>query len=154
MSDFPDNPFAKGDLLGQGGSDEAFAEPEREPLPPLASDDSKTSKSSKGRKSSKKSRSAADPGAVSNRADDEGAISPPPATGYKVQILAKIPVSKNTNVPGRDYLWFATYPIIPRTGDCLFHDGMYFRVERVFLYENTRLGWYADVEVTYYGQRR
>lgn len=149
MSDFPDNPFARGELRGQG--DEAFAEPE--PLPPLAVDEGKE-KSSKGRKSQKKPRQAASPGQVAESADLGNASLPSPAAGYKVQILAKIPVSKNTNVPGRDYLWFATYPIIPRTGDCLFHDGMYFRVERVFLYENTRLGWCADIEVTYYGQRR
>ncbi len=73
--------------------------------------------------------------------------------GYKVQVLAKIPMPTNTNVPSRDYLWFAVYPIIPRVGDCIFHDGRYFRVDAVFLYENTNAGWCADLEVSYYTRR-
>ncbi|MEO0541562.1 MAG: hypothetical protein AAFZ80_11960 [Cyanobacteria bacterium P01_A01_bin.105] len=77
-----------------------------------------------------------------------------PSGGYKVQVIAKIPVSNNTNLPGRDYLWFANYPVIPRVGDCLFQNGMYFRVDAVFLYENTQPGWCADVEVSYYARRR
>ncbi|MEM9093249.1 MAG: hypothetical protein AAGC93_31550, partial [Cyanobacteria bacterium P01_F01_bin.53] len=83
--------------------------------------------------------------------------SPPTAysgPGHKVQVIAKIPVSTNTNLPGRDYLWFAVYPIIPRVGDCIFHDGRYFRVDAVFLYENTTPGWCADLEVSYYARRR
>jgi hypothetical protein len=82
---------------------------------------------------------------------------PPPAysgSGYKVQVLAKIPLSTNTNLPSRDYLWFAVYPIIPRVGDCIFNNGMYFRVDAVFLYENTAPGWCADIEVSYYPRRR
>jgi hypothetical protein len=84
---------------------------------------------------------------------------PPPAApvsnpGYKVQVIAKIPVATNTNLPGRDYLWFAVYPIIPRVGDCIFHNGFYFRVDAVFLYENTTPGWCADLEVSYYARRR
>ena len=59
----------------------------------------------------------------------------------------------NTNMPSRDYLWFAVYPIIPRVGDCIFHDGRYFRVDAVFLYENTNAGWCADLEVSYYTRR-
>ncbi|NEP16226.1 MAG: hypothetical protein F6J97_04895 [Leptolyngbya sp. SIO4C1] len=77
-----------------------------------------------------------------------------PASGYRVQVLAKIPLSTNTNLPSRDYLWFAVYPIIPRVGDCLFHDGRYFRVDAVFLYENTTPSWCADIEVSYYPRRR
>lgn len=74
-------------------------------------------------------------------------------SGYKVQVLAKIPMPANTNMPSRDYLWFAVYPIIPRVGDCIFHDGRYFRVDAVFLYENTNAGWCADLEVSYYTRR-
>ncbi|MBE9067469.1 hypothetical protein IQ260_12455 [Leptolyngbya cf. ectocarpi LEGE 11479] len=86
-------------------------------------------------------------------------LSSPPVTpgytgkGYKVQVLAKIPTPTNTNMPSRDYLWFAVYPIIPRVGDCIFHDGRYFRVDAVFLYENTNAGWCADLEVSYYTRR-
>lgn len=84
--------------------------------------------------------------------------SPPSAkaysgSGYKVQVLAKIPMPSNTNMPSRDYLWFAVYPIIPRVGDCIFHDGRYFRVDAVFLYENTNASWCADLEVSYYVRR-
>ncbi|MEM9264122.1 MAG: hypothetical protein AAGA46_01210 [Cyanobacteria bacterium P01_F01_bin.13] len=85
---------------------------------------------------------------------------PPPiptaygGNGYKVQVLAKIPMPTNTNMPSRDYLWFAVYPIIPRVGDCIFHDGRYFRVDAVFLYENANAGWCADLEVSYYTRRQ
>ncbi|MEL6332433.1 MAG: hypothetical protein AAFQ76_07575 [Cyanobacteria bacterium J06626_26] len=75
-------------------------------------------------------------------------------SGYKVQVLAKIPMPTNTNMPSRDYLWFAVYPIIPRVGDCIFHDGRYFRVDAVFLYENTNASWCADIEVSYYTRRQ
>ncbi len=105
-----------------------------------------TAKSSK-RQTTKSKRSAA--------ASAPSSYAPPaPSGGYKVQVIAKIPVSNNTNLPGRDYLWFANYPIIPRVGDCLFQNGMYFRVDAVFLYENNRPGWCADVEVSYYARRR
>ncbi len=73
--------------------------------------------------------------------------------GYKVQVLAKIPMPSNTNMPSRDYLWFAVYPIIPRVGDCIFHDGRYFQVDAVFLYENANASWCADLEVSYYTRR-
>lgn len=73
--------------------------------------------------------------------------------GYKVQVLAKIPMPNSPGAPSRDYLWFAVYPIIPRVGDCLFHDGRYFRVDAVFLYESTNASWCADVEVSYYSRR-
>lgn len=62
--------------------------------------------------------------------------------------------SKNPNAPVKDALWFATYPIIPRTGDCVFRDGVYYQVERVFLYENLAAGWCADVEVSFYSRRQ
>lgn len=75
-------------------------------------------------------------------------------SGYKVQVLAKIPMPTNTNMPSRDYLWFAVYPIIPRVSDCIFHDGRYFRVDAVFLYESTNAGWCADLEVSYYTRRQ
>ncbi|MBT9315378.1 hypothetical protein [Leptothoe spongobia] len=87
-------------------------------------------------------------------------VAPPTAppnytgNGYKVQVLAKIPMPTNTNMPSRDYLWFAVYPIIPRVGDCIFHDGRYFRVDAVFLYESTNASWCADLEVSYYTRRQ
>lgn len=83
----------------------------------------------------------------------------PPAAGsiaggiYKVQIFYLAARNTNPKAPVKDALWFATYPIIPRVGDCLFHDGVYYQVERVFLYENMGPGWYADVEVSFYGRR-
>ena len=77
-----------------------------------------------------------------------------PGGGYKVQVLAKIPMPVSTNMPSRDYLWFATYPIIPRIGDCIFHDGRYFRVDAVFLFESTNASWCADLEVSYYTRRQ
>jgi hypothetical protein len=83
----------------------------------------------------------------------------PPAAGsvaggiYKVQIFYLAARNTNPKAPVKDALWFATYPIIPRVGDCLFHDGVYYQVERVFLYENMGPGWYADLEVTFYGRR-
>lgn len=72
---------------------------------------------------------------------------------YKVQIFYLAARNQNPKAPVKDALWFATYPIIPRVGDCLFHDGVYYQVERVFLYENMGPGWYADVEVAFYGRR-
>ncbi|MEM6837700.1 MAG: hypothetical protein AAF609_12690 [Cyanobacteria bacterium P01_C01_bin.120] len=83
----------------------------------------------------------------------------PPAAGsiaggiYKVQIFYLAARNTNPKAPVKDALWFATYPIIPRVGDCLFHDGVYYQVERVFLYENMGPGWYADIEVSFYGRR-
>ncbi|MDB9526937.1 hypothetical protein PN498_13135 [Oscillatoria sp. CS-180] len=82
----------------------------------------------------------------------------PPASSavsgiYKVQIFYLAARNTNPKAPVKDALWFATYPIIPRVGDCLFHDGIYYQVERVFLYENMGPGWYADIEVTFYGRR-
>ncbi|MEM9905546.1 MAG: hypothetical protein AAF921_11040 [Cyanobacteria bacterium P01_D01_bin.44] len=72
---------------------------------------------------------------------------------YKVQIFYLAARSTNPKAPVKDALWFATYPIIPRVGDCLFHDSVYYQVERVFLYENMGPGWYADIEVSFYGRR-
>lgn len=72
---------------------------------------------------------------------------------YKVQIFYLAARSANPKAPVKDALWFAQYPIIPRVGDCLFHDGVYYQVERVFLYENMGPGWYADIEVSFYGRR-
>lgn len=77
-----------------------------------------------------------------------------PTSGiYKVQVFYLAARSTNPKAPVKDALWFATYPIIPRVGDCLFHDGVYYQVERVFLYENMSAGWYADIEVSFYGRR-
>ncbi|MEM8613563.1 MAG: hypothetical protein AAGF93_16190 [Cyanobacteria bacterium P01_H01_bin.105] len=112
----------------------------------------------------KTSKSLSKSKAVKTRARSSKAhVSPPPSTqpppghtgnGYKVQVLAKIPMPTNTNMPSRDYLWFAVYPIIPRVGDCIFHDGRYFRVDAVFLYENTNASWCADIEVSYHTRRQ
>ncbi|MGD1907533.1 MAG: hypothetical protein ACFB0C_16315 [Leptolyngbyaceae cyanobacterium] len=79
--------------------------------------------------------------------------SAPTVGGYKVQVFYLAARSNNPKAPVKDALWFATYPIIPRVGDSLFHDSIYYQVERVFLYENLALGWYADIEVSYYGRR-
>ncbi|MBD1874109.1 hypothetical protein H6F75_11480 [Nodosilinea sp. FACHB-131] len=73
--------------------------------------------------------------------------------GFKVQVFYLAASSNSPSAPTKDALWFATYPIIPRIGDCVFRDGVYYRVERVFLYENLAAGWCADVEVTFYGRR-
>lgn len=73
--------------------------------------------------------------------------------GFKVQIFYRAASSAVPKAPLKDALWFATYPIIPRLGDCLFRDGVFYRVERVFLYENTTPGWCADIEVSFYGRR-
>ncbi len=73
--------------------------------------------------------------------------------GYRIQVFYLAGRNASPNAPLKDALWFATYPIIPRLGDCLFRDGVYYRVERVFLYENLAAGWCADVEVSFYGRR-
>lgn len=70
-----------------------------------------------------------------------------------MQIFYRAASNPTPKAPVKDALWFATYPIIPRLGDCLFHDGVYYQVERVFLYENIAPGWCADIEVSYYGRR-
>lgn len=82
--------------------------------------------------------------------------SPPPAGGGKglqVQVFYLAARSKSPKAPTKDALWFATYPIIPRVGDCLFRDGVYYLVERVFLYENLTASWCADIEVSFYSRR-
>mgnify|MGYP005840873053 CR=1 FL=1 len=95
----------------------------------------------------------------SRRAKSEPQLALPPASSpasgglYKVQVFYLAARNTNPKAPVKDALWFATYPIIPRVGDCLFHDGIYYQVERVFLYENMGPGWYADIEVIYYGRR-
>ena len=73
--------------------------------------------------------------------------------GHQVQVFYLAARSKNPNAPTKDALWFATYPIIPRVGDCLFRDGVYYQVERVFLYENLTASWCADIEVSFYSRR-
>ncbi|MEA5447356.1 hypothetical protein VB780_02165 [Leptolyngbya sp. CCNP1308] len=85
----------------------------------------------------------------------ENPLSPTAKTGggFKVQVFYLAASSNSPSAPIKDALWFATYPIIPRIGDCVFRDGVYYRVERVFLYENLAAGWCADVEVTFYGRR-
>ncbi len=85
----------------------------------------------------------------------ESPLSTPASSGrgFKVQVFYLAASSNSPSAPIKDALWFATYPIIPRIGDCVFRDGVYYRVERVFLYENLAAGWCADVEVTFYGRR-
>ncbi|WOD41406.1 hypothetical protein [Nodosilinea sp. E11] len=85
----------------------------------------------------------------------DGPLSTPASSGrgFKVQVFYLAASSNNPKAPLKDALWFATYPIIPRIGDCVFRDGVYYRVERVFLYENLAAGWCADVEVSFYGRR-
>jgi len=92
----------------------------------------------------------------SNKPDDGSSSATAAAAagrGYKVQVFYLAARSNSPNAPIKDALWFATYPIIPRLGDCLFRDGVYYRVERVLLYENLSAGWCADVEVSFYGRR-
>ncbi|HEY9889016.1 MAG TPA: hypothetical protein V6D02_11490, partial [Candidatus Obscuribacterales bacterium] len=58
------------------------------------------------------------------------ALPPAPSTVvsgmYKVQIFYLAARNTNPKAPVKDALWFATYPIIPRVGDCLFRDGVYY----------------------------
>jgi hypothetical protein len=91
--------------------------------------------------------------AASQRAASAAPALPASTGGFKVQIIYLAAHSSSAKAPVKDALWFATYPIIPRLGDCLFRDGVYYRVERVCLYENTAPGWCADIEVAYYGRR-
>ncbi|MFE4108089.1 hypothetical protein [Almyronema epifaneia] len=76
------------------------------------------------------------------------------SAGFPVQIIYRAPKVPSQHSPKEDALWFASYPIIPRVGDCLFRDGVYYRVEQVYLYENTTPSWCADLEVVYYGRQR
>jgi hypothetical protein len=81
------------------------------------------------------------------------APSPLGGKGIQVQVFYLAARSKSPKAPTKDALWFATYPIIPRVGDCLFRDGVYYLVERVFLYENLTASWCADIEVSFYSRR-
>ena len=181
MGDSQGNPFISNPFM-QGGPKKKRPEPSPAPDPKHRhksepSTDSKLldqleSPKSSSTPSSKKSTPSVSkksspsptkkPAAKTRSKSKKKEVSPPPSppvssgytgNGYKVQVLAKIPMPTNTNMPGRDYLWFAVYPIIPRVGDCIFHDGRYFRVDAVFLYENTNAGWCADLEVSYYTRR-
>lgn len=100
-----------------------------------------TSKKTSGKSSSKNPSRSSAPAAISS------------SGGFKVQIFYRAASNSVPKAPVKDALWFATYPIIPRVGDCLFRDGIFYRVERVFLYENTAPGWCADIEVSFYGRR-
>ena len=178
MADSQGNPFI-GNPFMQKGQKPTPAVPESTPQPSSPPDfpvappekfgkplDSSAQKSAqKSAKSTVKKSSKSLPKGKTVKARSSSVkkrTSPPPSApipghtgnGYKVQVLAKIPMPTNTNMPSRDYLWFAVYPIIPRVGDCIFHDGRYFRVDAVFLYENTNAGWCADVEVSYYHRRQ
>lgn len=101
---------------------------------------------------SRKSTSRAKKRATPPPADPTLPSPPPRSSGFQVQIIYS-PIPGSPSLPLKEALWFATYPVIPRLGDCLFHDGFYFRVDRVFLYESTAASWCADIEVSYYGRR-
>ncbi|NEQ29492.1 MAG: hypothetical protein F6K04_00560 [Leptolyngbya sp. SIO4C5] len=75
-------------------------------------------------------------------------------SGFPVQVIYRASSVPSQHSPKEDALWFATYPIIPRMGDCLFRDGVYYQVQRVYLYESTTPSWCADLEVSYYGRQR
>jgi hypothetical protein len=81
------------------------------------------------------------------------ASTPTGGQGFKVQMFYLAARNNSPKAPTKDALWFATYPIIPRVGDCVFRDGVYYLVDRVFLYENLAAGWCADVEVSFYSRR-
>ncbi|ESA38062.1 hypothetical protein N836_33840 [Leptolyngbya sp. Heron Island J] len=134
----------------------ASPEPLNSPTEP-SKKSAKPAKSSKSlsKSASKSSTAKSRPSTQRKRTSQPAPLSPTAysGNGYKVQVLAKIPMPSNPNMPSRDYLWFAVYPIIPRVGDCIFHDGRYFRVDAVFLYENTNESWCADLEVSYYTRR-
>ncbi|TVP69937.1 MAG: hypothetical protein EA342_02555 [Leptolyngbya sp. LCM1.Bin17] len=89
----------------------------------------------------------------SSKPSDSTTASVSAGKGYKVQVFYLAARSNSPSAPIKDALWFATYPMIPRIGDCVFRDGVYYRVERVFLYENMAASWCADVEVSFYGRR-
>ncbi|MEM9905324.1 MAG: hypothetical protein AAF921_09910 [Cyanobacteria bacterium P01_D01_bin.44] len=177
MSDFPSNPFIGNPFMrGERDQPPTAAPPLADPPPAQKLPQKSSPKSSTAKSATPKLSPGASgvPGVAkaaeiapakktkkvrkkSAKSQAKPPTSPAPADsgpGYKVQVIATIPISTNTNLPGRDYLWFAVYPIIPRVGDCLFHDGRYFRVNAVFLYENTTPGWCADLEVSYYARRR
>ena len=140
--------------------DLAFASTEKlsEPDSAVPSTNAKPSKLTTKKKSKPPSKAATTKSRSSTKRKTSSPTPPPVPSyggnGYKVQVLAKIPMPASTNMPSRDYLWFAVYPIIPRVGDCIFHDGRYFRVDAVFLYENTNASWCADLEVSYYTRRQ
>lgn len=81
------------------------------------------------------------------------APAPQRGKGHQVQVFYLAARSKSPSAPPKDALWFAVYPVIPRVGDCLFRDGVYYQVERVFLYENLTASWCADIEVSFYSRR-
>ncbi|MEM1251971.1 MAG: hypothetical protein AAGI69_06025 [Cyanobacteria bacterium P01_H01_bin.21] len=172
MADSQGNPFIGNPFMQKGNKTppverESKSQPRQtpaadSPLSPSeknselpANPSKKSARSSKSSKALSKSPTAKTRSSSKRKRASQPEIAPPAYTGdgYKVQVLAKIPMPSNTNMPSRDYLWFAVYPIIPRVGDCLFHDGRYFRVDAVFLYENTNVGWCADLEVSYYTRR-
>lgn len=176
MGETPSNPFIGNPFMQKGKKtppveDTPTPEPPTElSFTPPAALDSPTEPSKQSAKPAKSSKKASKPlsksasrsstnksrtGTQRKRTSQPAPPSPTPysGNGYKVQVLAKIPMPSNPTMPSRDYLWFAVYPIIPRVGDCIFHDGRYFRVDAVFLYENTNAGWCADLEVSYYIRR-
>lgn len=172
MADSQGNPFIGNPFMQKGNKTppverESKSQPRQtpaadSPLSPSeknsespANPSKKSARSSKSSKTLSKSPTAKARSSSKRKRASQPEIAVPAHTGdgYKVQVLAKIPMPSNTNMPSRDYLWFAVYPIIPRVGDCLFHDGRYFRVDAVFLYENTNVGWCADLEVSCYARR-
>jgi len=53
--------------------------------------------------------------------------------------------------PNEDKEWVKAYRMIPRVGDCVFKDGEWFQVERVFLYQPSGKGIDAQVQCSFYG---
>lgn len=55
--------------------------------------------------------------------------------------------------PDEDIDWFATYPIIPRVGDCIGLGSYWFRVDEVFLYSQQQSANEvpALINCSYYG---
>lgn len=170
---FISNPFMQGskkkppispepEKSAKAAQDLSFASPEKPNEPPPNPKPSKLTTKTTKKTTKKKSTSSSKAATAKSRPSAKRQTSnqsplPTPSysgNGYKVQVLAKIPMPANTNMPSRDYLWFAVYPIIPRVGDCIFHDGRYFHVDAVFLYENTNASWCADLEVSYYTRRQ
>lgn len=72
---------------------------------------------------------------------------------YLVQFVyyASFEHQNTENAPTEDKEWVKTYRIIPRVGDCVFKDGEWFQVERVFLYQPSGKGIDAQVQCSFYG---
>ncbi|HEY9296118.1 MAG TPA: hypothetical protein VIQ31_07040 [Phormidium sp.] len=72
---------------------------------------------------------------------------------YLIQFVyyASFEHQNTENAPTEDKDWVKAYRIIPRIGDCVFKDGEWFQVERVFLYQPSGKGIDAQVQCSFYG---